>query len=269
MKKFLYISLALLINFLLFGFMFTFYAVDGAGKIAKDTTNIPVILFLIGCYVLPWYALNRKSLSKGLHLVTMGLVSWSFLFMWTLLALTEGLFSGFSSVLSFFGSIVIPVAVFFFMRSKEKKLAQRPSQKLKEQEDATKPKITLTKEASGGTTLHSLDALTTCVDTIKDPDVSQKGQEILTLLTTINDNAHTLGMEETHIINRLISSDLQQLFDAYLSLNTLKQDEIEADILQNLDIIVRYLHSVVDGVSNAYLKEIQTSMHLIETRYKN
>ena len=260
MKKYLLIGIGVIINFFLLVISIAFYAENEAGDVADGTTDVPVILFLIGCYLVPWYLLNRHKLSKGMNIVTVGLFSWSFLFMWTLLSITEGYFTSFLNFVSFFGSFLLPFAIYHWIRWKEKDMKNTAPSVQKEPVASYEQPVE--KETA------PLDTLTDLVASIEDPEVSEKGREILVLLRDIETNKETLDTEETHVLNRLMKTDLTQLFQAYLMLNEQKQEAIEADILKNLDIIARYLHSVLDGVSNEYLKEIQTSMHLIEKRYK-
>lgn len=259
MKKTAMIISSLLLNIFLAVISIAFYAKDEFGEVAKGTTDVPIILFLIGCYLVPWYFVNKRTLSNKMNRLTIALFSGSFLFMWTLLAMTGGFFTTFLNFLSFFMCFVVPFALFHFFRINE------PTIQMEAKKEYTPSPPVVKKETPNTVSLHAIE---TIVQAISDTDVKKKGEEILTLLRTILKNEQTLDTEEQHIIKRLIDTDLAQLLQPYLKLNVHTQDEIEPELLNNLDIIVTYLHSIIDGVSNEYLTEMKTSMHLIEQRYK-
>lgn len=259
MKKFLLIFGALLLNFLLLLAGLSFYTANEGLYVGETKTVFPFILFLFGCYLLPWYALNIHKLSKGMHLLTVGLISWSFLFVWMLLSFSGGYFSGLLHSVAFIGSVVLPITTYHLISWKERTLQKKQETRF------SKETKTETQEEN---LASSLEEIQEKIDALKQVDIKEKGEEILVLLKTILDNQQTLDIEEKHIINRLVSSELTQLFHTYLLLNKEKQEEMENDIIPNLESIIRYLHSVIDGVSEQYVKEMKTNLQLIQQRYQ-
>lgn len=243
------------ISFLLLVVSLLFYAEDASGNVAENTTDMPVLFFFIGCYLIPRFLKSKERMHPSLRKLTVLLFGWSSLFTWVLLAITEGYFSPMLNLVSFIGSVVLPLGVFYRGKRQFKKM---------DETIPTSTKLSTPTQVA----VASLDSVEVFLQQIDDADVHQKVVEVNRLLAEVKKQTHTLDVEEVHAVDRLSKTDMPLLLNTYVSLNKTQQTEAESLVLNNLLIIQSYLQSILDGVSKEQLANLDVAMHLIEERYQ-
>lgn len=264
--------LALGLNFLLLLVTVMMYPVDKEGVIIDNTTKVPAIMFILGCYIFPWYSINKHKFTKKLHKAVITLFTGSYLFMWLMMFITGSIYSQGAEFISFFGAVVTPIALYQFFKKKwgfveEKGKAVVPKKEPVKKEVQKKVETPEKKEPVPQSP-YSLLEITNLIRKVKDPEVKAKSLAVQETLQKVVGIVDKLDVEEKHIVKKLITNDFKKLLTAYLNLSKEKKDEAENEVIENLDIIDRFLCSLLEEVSKEDMKTMRASMKLIEERYQ-